>query len=77
MTTKLLLKLFEPCEIRAFRGNLYTTEELARIVSLAKKKNKNNINIEKLEAALERNSFEKDGDKWVCRTVNLAPRFAR
>jgi hypothetical protein len=77
MTNKLLLKLFEPCELRAFRANAYTLAELARIISLAKKKNKNNINLVKLEAALKRNSFEQDGDKWICRTVNLAPRFAR
>jgi hypothetical protein len=75
MTNKLLLKLLEPCEPRAFRANAYTSEELARIVSHAKKKK--TTNIVKMEAALKRNSFEQDGDKWICRTVGLAPRFAR
>jgi hypothetical protein len=75
MTNKLLLKLLEPCEIRAYRANSYTPEELARIVSRARRRKE--INIAKMEAALERNSFLKDGDKWICRTVGVTPRFAR
>jgi hypothetical protein len=75
MTNKLLLKLFEPCEIRAFRANAHTSEELARIVSRVRRRKE--INIVKMEAALKRNSFLKDGDKWICRTVGVTPRFAR